>query len=166
VTLSTADAQPAGLLERFRARFDAALDKFTQFDAGCPVHLAEAIRYSLLGPGKRLRPTLVLLAAEACGGNVEAAMPAACAVEMIHAYSLVHDDLPAMDNDDLRRGRPTCHKKFAILGRAAGATALVGGQAADLQFATAADDTAGLPELEAIHYRKTGALFIAALELG
>ncbi len=79
---------------------------------GCPPTLAEAIRYSLLAPGKRLRPLLVLLAAEAAGGTDERALPAACAVEMIHAYSLIHDDLPAMDDDDLRRGLPTCHKKF------------------------------------------------------
>ena len=72
--------------------------------------LREAMRYSLLAPGKRLRPMLALLAAEACGGDIQAAMPAACAVEMVHAYSLIHDDLPAMDDDDLRRGRPTCHK--------------------------------------------------------
>ena len=70
------------------------------------------MRYSLLAPGKRLRPMLVLLAAEACGGTIEAALPAACAVEMVHAYSLIHDDLPAMDDDDLRRGRPACHKAF------------------------------------------------------
>ncbi len=70
------------------------------------------MRYSALAPGKRLRPMLVLMAAEACGGLVERAMPAACAVEMVHAYSLIHDDLPAMDDDDLRRGRPTCHRQF------------------------------------------------------
>lgn len=68
--------------------------------------------YSLLAPGKRLRPILCLLAAEACGGAHERALPGACAVEMVHAYSLIHDDLPAMDDDDLRRGRPTCHKVF------------------------------------------------------
>src|SRR5436190_12983147 len=95
-----------------RERIDAALVRYAQFDDDCPTRLAEAIRYALLGPGKRLRPRLVLLAAEACGGMVEAAMAAACAVEMVHAYSLVHDDLPAMDDDDLRRGRPTCHKQF------------------------------------------------------
>src|SRR5262249_44144834 len=78
----------------------------------CPAALAEAMRYSLLAPGKRLRPLLVILAAEACGGRDVAALPAASAVEMIHAYSLVHDDLPAMDDDALRRGQPTCHKKF------------------------------------------------------
>ncbi len=81
------------------------------------------MRYSLLAPGKRLRPMLVLLAAEACGAEIEAALPAACAVEMIHAYSLIHDDLPAMDDDDLRRGRPTCHKKFGE------ATAILAGDA-------------------------------------
>jgi len=70
------------------------------------------MRYSLLAPGKRLRPLLVVMAAEACGGSEAVPWPAACAVEMIHAYSLVHDDLPAMDDDDLRRGLPTCHKKF------------------------------------------------------
>ena len=63
---------------------------------GCPKRLAEAMRHSLLAPGKRMRPMLVLLAAEACGGSIEAAMPAACAVEMVHAYSLIHDDLPAI----------------------------------------------------------------------
>src|SRR5437764_309706 len=68
--------------------------------------------YSLLGPGKRLRPALVLLACEAAGGSPDAALPAAAAVEMVHTYSLIHDDLPAMDDDDLRRGRPTCHKQF------------------------------------------------------
>ncbi len=84
----------------------------TQLDDGCPAQLREAMRYSLLAPGKRLRPLLVLLAARACGGDDDLAMPAACAVEMVHAYSLIHDDLPAMDDDDLRRGRPTCHKAF------------------------------------------------------
>ncbi len=79
---------------------------------GCPASLAEAMSYSLLAPGKRLRPLLVLMACEASGGRDEQALPAACAVEMIHTYSLIHDDLPAMDDDDLRRGLPTCHKKF------------------------------------------------------
>jgi geranylgeranyl diphosphate synthase, type II len=91
---------------------ESALDKYTQFSSDCPNVLREAVRYSLLTPGKRLRPMLVMLAAEACGGNVEHAVPAACAVEMIHTYSLIHDDLPSMDDDDTRRGRPTTHKKF------------------------------------------------------
>jgi geranylgeranyl diphosphate synthase, type II len=97
---------------RLREQIDAALSECAQPGRGCPDELCEAIRYSLLAPGKRLRPMLALMAAEACGGFPEAAMPAACAVEMVHAYSLIHDDLPAMDDDDLRRGRPTCHKKF------------------------------------------------------
>ena len=93
-------------------RIDESLLRSIEFDSGCPERLREAIQYCLLAPGKRLRPQLVLFAAEACGGSVESALPAAVAVEMIHAYSLVHDDLPAMDDDDLRRGRPTCHKQF------------------------------------------------------
>src|SRR5205807_2060970 len=80
--------------------------------AGAPPALVHAMSYSLLAPGKRLRPLLVLLASEACGGHEVHSLPAACAVEMIHTYSLIHDDLPAMDDDDLRRGLPTCHKKF------------------------------------------------------
>ncbi len=95
-----------------RDRVDAALHTYTKLPDGCPVKLREAMAYSLLAPGKRLRPVLALLAAEAVGGSTEAAVPAACAVEMVHAYSLVHDDLPAMDDDDLRRGHPTCHRKF------------------------------------------------------
>jgi geranylgeranyl diphosphate synthase, type II len=95
-----------------RQLIDAALERYTRFSADCPQQLAEAIRYSLLAPCKRLRPILVLFAAEACDSSWETALPAACAVEMVHTYSLIHDDLPAMDNDDLRRGRPTCHKAF------------------------------------------------------
>jgi len=80
--------------------------------AACPARLALAMRYSVLGGGKRLRPVLCLMATEACGGDDEAALPAACALEMVHTYSLIHDDLPAMDDDDLRRGRSTCHRAF------------------------------------------------------
>ncbi len=94
------------------ARIEAALDGYLAPDPDCPPVLREAMRHMLLGPGKRLRPLLVLLAAEACGGDDEAAVPAACAVEMVHTYSLIHDDLPAMDDDDLRRGRPSCHAQF------------------------------------------------------
>jgi len=99
-------------IEAYRSRIDDALLSYTQFDEDCPKKLAEAIRYCLLAPGKRFRPLLVLVAAEICGGSIEDAIPAACAVEMIHNYSLIHDDLPAMDDDDLRRGRPTCHIAF------------------------------------------------------
>ena len=77
-----------------------------------PNSLRAAVEYSLMAGGKRLRPVLVLLANEVCGGSVEAAIPAAVAIEMIHTYSLIHDDLPSMDDDDFRRGRPTSHKVF------------------------------------------------------
>lgn len=89
-----------------------SLEKWLSPRDGCPERLLEAMRYAVLGPGKRLRPRLALLAANACDGDSKQALPAACAVEMIHAYSLIHDDLPAMDDDDLRRGRPTVHKQF------------------------------------------------------
>lgn len=91
---------------------EAALQAACEFPAGCPQRLGEAMRYALLAPGKRLRPALVLMACEATGGKFELAMPGGVAVEMIHAYSLIHDDLPAMDDDDLRRGRPTVHVQF------------------------------------------------------
>src|SRR5687768_8504053 len=87
---------------RYRAPLEAALAASLELPDGCPPRLAQAMKYSLLGPGKRLRPLLTLLASQACGGSIEAAMPCACAVEMVHAYSLIHDDLPAMDDDDLR----------------------------------------------------------------
>ena len=74
--------------------------------------LLEAMRYSLLAGGKRIRPVLLMKFCEACGGNADFALPAACGVEMLHTYSLIHDDLPCMDDDDLRRGRPTCHKVY------------------------------------------------------
>ncbi len=98
--------------ERLKPRFEQALALSIVAPVGCPQGLDDAIRYSLLAPAKRLRPLLVLMAAESCGGSLEDALPAACAVEMIHTYSLIHDDLPAMDDDDMRRGRPTCHKVF------------------------------------------------------
>jgi geranylgeranyl diphosphate synthase type II len=104
-----------GLEEYFRTRrvlVEQALEDHLRPREGMPGSLREAMRYSLLAPGKRLRPMLVLLASEACGGSERAALPAACAVEMVHTYSLIHDDLPAMDDDDLRRGRPTCHRQF------------------------------------------------------
>ncbi|HEV3142966.1 MAG TPA: farnesyl diphosphate synthase [Gemmataceae bacterium] len=99
-------------LQTLREQVDQRLPQMLCLADGCPASLLEAMRYSLLAPGKRLRPTLVILTCEACRGSTDQAMPAACAVEMVHAYSLVHDDLPAMDNDDLRRGQPTTHKKF------------------------------------------------------
>lgn len=100
----------------WKTQVDAALATLMSEANGvgseCPPNLREAMSYSLLAGGKRLRPVLVLMACEACGGDSEAALPAACAIEMIHTYSLIHDDLPAMDNDDYRRGRLTNHKMF------------------------------------------------------
>ncbi|HMO14087.1 MAG TPA: polyprenyl synthetase family protein [Pirellulaceae bacterium] len=183
-------------LDRLRNLVDDALDRYSRLDAACPAKLRAAIRYMLLAPGKRLRPLLVLMATRACGGSLEVALPAACAVEMIHTYSLVHDDLPAMDNDELRRGQPTCHIKFDE------ATAILAGDALqpmafrllatsyDSQIAVACiseladaagpeklvggqvDDLSGrhaeisLDFLENIHQRKTAALLIAALRMG
>jgi farnesyl diphosphate synthase len=99
-------------LDAWRARVESELDRLLPPDTAVPQRLHAAQRYSVLGAGKRIRPALVYATAETLGlplGEVDAA---ACAVELIHAYSLVHDDLPAMDDDDLRRGRPTCHRAF------------------------------------------------------
>jgi geranylgeranyl diphosphate synthase type II len=109
--MATSTLFPAEI-EAWRTQIDDALDEYTQFDEDCPSHLAKAIRYCLLAPGKRFRPLLLLTATDMCGGSLKSAMPAACAVEMIHNYSLIHDDLPAMDDDDFRRGLPTCHIQF------------------------------------------------------
>ncbi len=99
-------------LAAMQKRVDQRLADLLARETQAPATLLEAMRYSLLAPGKRLRPALVFMANHAAGGTLEEALPAACAVEMIHTYSLIHDDLPAMDDDDLRRGLPTCHKKF------------------------------------------------------
>jgi geranylgeranyl diphosphate synthase, type II len=99
------------MAERARA-VDQGLDRFLPSEAAPPESLHKAMRYSVFAGGKRLRPVLVAAGAEAVGGSLDAVMPAACAVEMIHTYSLIHDDLPAMDNDDFRRGVPTNHKVF------------------------------------------------------
>lgn len=99
-------------LARRAAEINGWLECFVPSEDVEPRQLHKAMRYSLLAGGKRLRPALVLAAGEALGAATDDLMPAACAIEMIHTYSLIHDDLPAMDNDDLRRGRPTCHKAF------------------------------------------------------
>jgi len=96
--------------ESLVALIDSRLDVWSA-SLETPVHLREAIRYALLSPGKRLRPALTLRACEAAGGEIERAMPAAASVELVHAFSLVHDDLPSMDDDAVRRGRPTLHVK-------------------------------------------------------
>ncbi len=101
----------AGLKAR-AAEVDRALDTYLPRADEPPRRLHEAMRYGALAPGKRIRPFVLLATAEALGLKAAAAMPAACAMECIHAYSLIHDDLPAMDDDDFRRGRPSCHKAF------------------------------------------------------
>ena len=125
----------AGWCEAHLASVERALSRWVVQDA--PAGLGEAMRYAVLDGGKRLRPLLVLAASEAVGGNPVAATRAACAVELIHAYSLVHDDLPCMDNDVLRRGKPTVHVKFGE------ARALLAGdalQALAFELLTPADD--------------------------
>jgi geranylgeranyl diphosphate synthase, type II len=187
----------ANLSREFTARIEQALSDYLAPDPDCPPVLRDAMWHILLGPGKRLRPLLVLMATQACGCEAQAAMPAACAVEMVHTYSLIHDDLPAMDDDDLRRGRPSCHAQYgeamailagdALLARAleivardvrppavaaaccvalahaAGPTAMVGGQVDDIRAEFQGGD---LPQLEAIHRRKTGAMINVSLRLG
>ncbi len=95
-----------------RQQIDAELQRILETAPLPKARIVEAMRYALMSGGKRLRPVLCLAACETVGGNAEHALPVACALEMIHTYSLIHDDLPAMDNDSLRRGRPTCHIAF------------------------------------------------------
>jgi geranylgeranyl diphosphate synthase type II len=99
-------------LKSRQALINRALTRCLPSVGAFPGQIHQAMRYSVLGEGKRIRPILALAACEAVGGTIGAALPAACALELIHAYSLVHDDLPAMDNDDFRRGKPSCHKQF------------------------------------------------------
>ncbi len=111
--------------ERLQADLSLIEGWLSAYFAGCPPrsNLCDAMRYSLLAGGKRIRPVLTLEACRLCGGTAEDALPFACAVEMVHTYSLIHDDLPCMDNDDLRRGRPTNHKVYGE------ATAVLAGDA-------------------------------------
>jgi geranylgeranyl pyrophosphate synthase len=125
-------------IESYRARIEQVLDRCLSLpDAGTP-RLREAMRYSTLGGGKRLRPALVYLTGESLGAKLTDLDAPAAAVELIHVYSLVHDDLPAMDDDDLRRGRPTCHRAYDE------ATAILVGDALQaLAFSVLADDSVG-----------------------
>lgn len=183
------------LTQLYSARVDAALDQFLTETSGASGLLQEALKYSLLNGGKRLRPLLVYATGQALGADLNHCDRPAMAVELIHAYSLVHDDLPAMDDDDLRRGRPTCHKAFDE------ATAILTGDALQtLAFEVLASDqqpaalamvktlaqasgtqgmVAGqmldlqgegkqlsLEELQRLHSHKTGALFRAAVRMG
>ena len=189
---AAAPAAVARLLDQAREAVDAEMDRRLALprEGGAAARLVEAMRYAALAPGKRIRPALVVAACEAAGGARAAALPAAAAVEMLHSYTLVHDDLPAMDDDDERRGRPTVHRAYdeatailagdGLLTAAFAAAAEVGaaavsvlaarssevlaGQALDLAAAAAPPATLG--ELERIHRAKTGALFAASAELG
>jgi geranylgeranyl pyrophosphate synthase len=196
-TLSPDTAPPAllGFMDEVRAQIDGELARRLVPPVPDPGRLGEAMLYAALGPGKRLRPALVIAAAEACGAAREAALPAAAAIEMFHAYTLVHDDLPAMDDDDERRGRPTVHVAFGegiailagdgLLTAAFGALADLGPRAAAavavlarrggarelltgqaLDLASAPDDLREIAAIERLHAAKTGALFAAAAELG
>jgi len=116
LTTSTADPGLARYLGAVRSRVDAVLAHWgARAEEWWPGRVAAAVRYSLLSAGKRLRPTLVFASYEALGGTASAIAELAAAVEVVHAYSLVHDDLPCMDDDDLRRGRPTTHRAFDVV---------------------------------------------------
>lgn len=119
---------------------DAALDEYLPPEERFPYAIFRAMRYSAISGGKRLRPVLALAACEAVGGDLENALPTACAFELIHAFSLVHDDLPALDNDDFRRGKPTSHKVFGE------AMAILAGDALlTLAFEIISEPTTGVP---------------------
>lgn len=179
-------------LEAKALRTESALADRLDAWVGVPASLLEAVRYSLFAGGKRLRPALALAAAEVVSGDDAAALPVACALEMIHTYSLIHDDLPPMDDDDLRRGLPTCHIIYGeatailagdalltmafdaaaetgstaiiqALARAAGAGGMVGGQQMDLEGEGKQLDLAAL---QRIHGAKTGALIQVSLRCG
>ena len=133
--------------------------------------VCRAARYSLLGGGKRIRAVLVFSVCDMLGGDPQTARAFSAAVEMLHCYSLIHDDLPCMDNDDLRRGRPSCHKAFGeacvqaakALGLGAGSRGMVYGQELDLKYEALA---ATEEQLRLIHRNKTGALINAAVQMG
>lgn len=174
---------------------DGELDRLLPEPGGLERSVYEAMRYSILGGGKRIRPILLLATNELCGGTEADALPAACALEMIHAYSLIHDDLPAMDDGQLRRGKPTTHRRFneaiailagdALLTYAFEVLTLCPESVAaklvhELAHASGTMGMVGgqvvdiewtgkdleLPTLEYIHSHKTGALIAASVRMG
>ncbi len=184
--------------EEYRLKIDEALGRYFKVREGAlNAGLAEAMRYSLLAGGKRIRPLLVLEFCRIAGGDVEKALPVACAIEMLHTYSLIHDDLPCMDNDELRRGKPTNHMVYGectatlagdalqaeafgtilrcdlppavktncaeILAGAVGLDGMCGGQFLDMSWEGRALTE---QELSEINIRKTGALLVAACQMG
>ncbi|MFA7693139.1 MAG: polyprenyl synthetase family protein [Candidatus Hydrogenedentales bacterium] len=179
-------------LNNCAALVDTALETYIAACIGAPAALLDVMRYSVQAGGKRFRPALALGACELACGDPMPALPGACALEMIHTYSLIHDDLPAMDNDDMRRGKPTSHKifgeavailagdglltlAFQVIGqrgnlaaihelaRASGIEGMVGGQYLDTQ---AEGKAITLDALKEIHSKKTGALITASLRIG
>jgi geranylgeranyl pyrophosphate synthase len=134
-------------LDDWRRRVERELDRWLPSETAVPQRLHAAQRYSVLGPGKRIRPALVYATAETLGVPLGRVDSAACAVELIHAYSLVHDDLPAMDDDDLRRGRPTCHKAFDE------ATAILAGDSLQVLAFQVLADHEGIPSDDRIRVR-------------
>lgn len=178
-------------LEDKRERVDHWLDRFLPPENEPPTVLHKAMRYSVFAGGKRIRPILAILSFEASGGKGEAIFAPACAMELVHTFSLVHDDLPCMDDDDLRRGKPTLHKLFgegvAVLAgdalsalafellassgpavlttftQALGPKGMLGGQVADLK---SEGKRVMLAEVEEIHKMKTAALIAASLKIG
>lgn len=176
-----------------QARTESALERYLPAAATAPGRLHEAMRYASLGGGKRVRPLLCHAAGEIFAADAARLDAPACAVELIHAYSLVHDDLPCMDNDVLRRGKPTCHVEFDeatallvgdalqtlsfqvlaehggtpamidLLAQASGSRGMAGGQAIDL---ASVGKALTVEELEFMHIHKTGALIRAAVLLG
>jgi geranylgeranyl pyrophosphate synthase len=192
---SSAPAELAAFLEEARVLVDEELDRRLRVTGDDPGRLREAMHYAAIGPGKRLRPALTIAACEACGAPRSHAMAAAAAIEMLHAYTLVHDDLPAMDDDDERRGRPTVHVVFgeaiAILAgdglltaafaalaelgpRAGEAVAVLARRAGEyellagqaIDLTTPREALRDMRDIERLHAAKTGALFAAAAELG
>src|SRR5713101_1431098 len=124
----------SSFFEEDRKAVESALDRLLPAESAPPASIHRAVRYSVFAGGKRLRPVLCLEAARIFDADITPALHPACAMEFIHTYSLIHDDLPALDNDDLRRGKPTCHKKFGE------ATAILAGDALlTLAFATLAE---------------------------
>ncbi len=180
-------------LQQKRLLINEALNHYLPSGERKPKSLHQAMRYAVFPGGKRLRPILVLIAAEICGGNAKKTMPLACAIELIHSYSLVHDDLPAMDNSDRRRGRMSCHKRFdeatailtgdalltlafeilakiknhqviAEVSKAIGSEGMVGGQIVDLHYQV--KKIVNKRALNYIRERKTGALITTSLKTG
>ena len=161
--------------EYIRVVNDAVIEMLPSADEG-QNDVVRAMRYSLANGGKRLRPIFTLEFCKMCGGDVEKALPLACAVEYIHTYSLIHDDLPCMDDDDMRRGNPSCHKMYgadidgeaaaqavSLLAQNAGVGGMIGGQVLDLKYETG---TPSLTDVLTVYKLKTGALIAAACIMG